>query len=80
MNSTLPCSSLQYGNMDFRLNRSRSNNSLFELEISLDSQIACLYKLSEEEYSMILNEINIPEPFRISAHNIYRDIAKGKTK
>jgi len=60
--------------------KSQKINSLFELEINLDSQIAHLYKLSEEEYSIILTETNMPDPFRISALNIYRDITKGKIK
>ena len=33
-----------------------------------------------EEYSLILNETNCPDPFRVVALNIYRDIAKEKIK
>ena len=36
--------------------------------------------LTEEEYSMILKETNCPDPFRVAALNVYRDIARGKTK
>jgi hypothetical protein len=36
------------------------------------------HNLTEEEYSLVLNETNCPDPFRISALNFYRDIASEK--
>ena len=36
--------------------------------------------LTEEEYSLILKETNCPDQFRVSALNVYRDIARGKIK
>jgi len=36
--------------------------------------------LTEEEYSLILKETNCPDPFRVAALNVYRDIARGKIK
>jgi hypothetical protein len=56
------------------------NSNMLELEVELDSQVAHLYKLTEEEYALILEETNMPDPFRISALNNFRDIAKGKNK
>jgi hypothetical protein len=38
------------------------------------------YKLTEEEYSLILSESKSPDPLRIAALNFYRDIAKGAIK
>jgi hypothetical protein len=60
--------------------KSNNNTNVLELEVSLDSQVAHLYRLNEEEYSLILNETKMPDPFRISALNTFRDIAKGKIK
>ena len=34
--------------------------------------------LTEEEYSLILKEANCPDPFRVAALNVYRDIAREK--
>jgi hypothetical protein len=38
------------------------------------------YKLTEEKYSLILNETKPPDPFRAAALNFYRDIARGVRK
>ena len=38
------------------------------------------YELTEEEYSLILNETKPPDPFRVAALNYYRDIARGILK
>jgi hypothetical protein len=62
------------------VSKSNKNTNVLELEVRLDSQVAHLYRLNEEEYSLILNETKMPNPFRISALNIFRDIAKGKIK
>ena len=50
------------------------------LEAEIDARVAYLYNLTEEEYSLILKETNCPDPFRVAALNIYRDIARGKIK
>ena len=49
-------------------------------EAEIDARVAHLYHLTEEEYSLILNETNCPEPFREAALNVYRDIDRGKNK
>ena len=54
---------------------------IFEINMlgqEIDARIVHLYRLTEEEYGLILNETNMTDPFRISALNLYRDIAKGK--
>jgi len=48
-----------------------------QLEAEIDARVAHLYNLTEEEYNLILNKTNTPDPFRVAAQNIYRDIAKG---
>ena len=53
------------------------NHQVNQLELETDARVAHLYNLTEEEYNLILNKINTPDPFRIAAQNIYRDIAKG---
>ncbi|OGW15482.1 MAG: hypothetical protein A3G93_00390 [Nitrospinae bacterium RIFCSPLOWO2_12_FULL_45_22] len=50
------------------------------LEAEIDARVAHLYELTEEEYSLILNETKPPDPFRIAALNFYRDIARGILK
>ena len=57
-----------------------SSEKLSRLEPEIDAWIAHLYKLSEAEYLLVLRETNMPDPFRISALNLFRDIAKGKIK
>ena len=47
----------------------------FELEI--DARVAHLYQLTEEEYNLILRKTNAPDPFRIGALNLFRDLSKG---
>lgn len=48
------------------------------LEAEIDARVTHLYKLTEEEYSLILKETNCPDPFRVAALNVYRDIAREK--
>jgi hypothetical protein len=50
------------------------------LEAEIDARVAHLYKLTEEEYSLILGELKPPDPFRIAALNCYRDLTKGVLK
>jgi len=47
-------------------------------EAEVDACVAHLYGLTEEEYSIVLKETNFPDPFRVAAFNVYRDIARGK--
>ena len=49
-------------------------------ETGIDGSVAHLYNLTEEEYALILKETNCPDPFRVAALNVYRDIARGKIK
>jgi len=39
-----------------------------------------LYELTEEEYSLILSELKLPDLFGVAALNFYLDIAKGVLK
>jgi hypothetical protein len=48
------------------------------LEAEIDGRVAHLYSLTEEEYSLVLKETNCPDPFRVAALNVYRDIARKK--
>ena len=52
----------------------------FKAEFQIDAHVAHLYNLTEEEYALILKETNCPDPFRVAALNVYRDIARGKIK
>ena len=61
----------------------KNNNTnilTFKTESQIDAHVAHLYNLTEEEYSLILKEINCPDPFRVAALNIYRDIARERVK
>jgi len=68
--------------VDNILNTKQSNLSVATtaLEPEIDGRVAHLYNLTEEEYSLILKETSCPDPFRVAALNVYRDIAKGKIK
>jgi len=50
------------------------------LETEIDGRVAHLYNLTEEEYALVLKETNCPDPFRVAALNVYRDIAREKLK
>ena len=50
------------------------------LQIEIDARVVHLYELTEEEYSLILNETKPPDPFRVAALNFYREIARGVLK
>jgi hypothetical protein len=50
------------------------------LEAEIDGRVAHLYNFTEEEYAMVLKETKCPDPFRVVALNVYRDIDKGKNK
>jgi len=64
------------------LNSKQSNSKAFilPLEAEIDARVAHLYGLTEEEYSLILNELKPPDPFRVAALNFYRDISTGVLK
>ncbi len=49
-------------------------------EAEIDARVAHLYELTEEEYSLILSELKPPDPFRVAAINLYRDIARAVLK
>jgi adenine-specific DNA-methyltransferase len=70
------------GLVDKVLTTKKSNPSAdtTALEAEIDARVAHLYNLTEEEYSLILKETNCPDPFRVAALNVYRDIARGKIK
>jgi len=36
--------------------------------------------MAEKDYALVLKETNCPDPFRVAALNVYRDIDKGKIK
>ena len=63
-----------------RAKKSNYASDTTALEAEIDGRVAHLYNLTEEEYSLILKETNCPDPFRVAALNIYRDIAKEKIK
>jgi hypothetical protein len=59
----------------------KNNNTnilTFKAEFQIDARVAHLYNLTEEEYALILKEINCTDPFRVAALNVYRDIAREK--
>jgi type I restriction-modification system DNA methylase subunit len=60
--------------------RADPNATATASEAEIDARVAHLYELTEEEYSLILNETKPPDPFRVAALNFYRDIAKGVLK
>ncbi|MCK4618886.1 MAG: N-6 DNA methylase [Desulfobacterales bacterium] len=68
------------GLVDKVLTTKKSNPSAdtTALEAEIDARVAHLYNLTEEEYALILKETNCPDPFRVAALNVYRDIARGK--
>ena len=53
------------------------NSLTSQLEIEIDARVAHLYHLTEEEYNLILHKTNTPDPFRVGALNIFRDLSKG---
>ncbi|MBL7179878.1 MAG: N-6 DNA methylase [Desulfobacterales bacterium] len=70
------------GLVDKVLTTKKSNPSAdtTALEAEIDARVAHLYNLTEEEYALVLKETNCPDPFRVAALNVYRDIDKGKIK
>ncbi|MFC1515789.1 Eco57I restriction-modification methylase domain-containing protein [Thermodesulfobacteriota bacterium] len=50
------------------------------LEAAIDGRVAHIYNLTEEEYALVLKDTDCPDPFRVAALNVYRDIARGKIK
>ncbi len=68
------------GLVDKVLSTKKSNplDDTTALETEIDARVACLYNLTEEEYALVLKETNCPDPFRVAALNVYRDIAREK--
>lgn len=62
------------------INKYNSTSDTMALETEIDGRVAHLYNLTEEEYALVLKETNCPDPFRVAALNVYRDIARGKIK
>ncbi|MDO8721948.1 MAG: Eco57I restriction-modification methylase domain-containing protein [Syntrophales bacterium] len=50
------------------------------LEAQIDGLVAHLYSLTEEEFSLILAQLSLPDPERVAAANAYRDIERGLIK
>lgn len=50
------------------------------MKAEIDASVAYIYELTEEEYSLILRELKLPDPFQVAALNFYRDIARGVLK
>ena len=50
---------------------------IIPIEQEIDARIAHLYNLTENEYNLILHKTNTPDPFRVGALNIFRDLSKG---
>ncbi len=50
------------------------------LEAQIDGLVAHLYGLTEEEFSLILSQLSLPDPERVAAANAYRDIERGLIK
>ena len=53
------------------------HSKITTLEQEIDARIAHLYNLTEEEYNLILRKTNAPDPFRVGALNIFRDLSQG---
>ena len=58
--------------------RADRTTNVVTIEAEIDARVAHLYNLTEEEYALVLKETNCPDPFRVAALNVYRDIARGK--
>jgi adenine-specific DNA-methyltransferase len=60
----------------------RENPDAFTLplEAQIDGLVAHLYRLTEEEFSLILSQLSLPDPERVAAANAYRDIERGLIK
>jgi hypothetical protein len=61
-----------FGERDIRAHPAAHNTPI---EYEIDARVAQLYGLTEEEYSLILSEMDTPERFRTVALNAYRDLA-----
>ncbi len=57
--------------------RANPGANITSLEAEIDAYVAHLYKITEDEYSLILSETQTPAPFRVAALNAYRDLARG---
>lgn len=48
-----------------------------DLEAEIDGLVAHLYGLTEDEFRLLLNDLDLTEPVRTAAHQAYRDVARG---
>lgn len=51
-----------------------------ELEAEIDGHVAHLYRLTEGEFSSILDELTLPDPVRVGALNAYRETKRSLAK
>ena len=62
------------------LKKKDPNAHTLPLEAQIDGLVAHLYGLSEEEFSLVLSELSLPDPVRVAAANAYRDVEKRINK
>jgi len=67
-------------NQTLTTKRNDPNAHIATLEAEIDARVAHLYNLTEEEYSFVLRELKLPDPFSEAAINFYRNIAGGILK
>lgn len=48
-----------------------------DLDAQNDALVAHLYGLMEDEYRLILDDLALPDPVRVSALNAYRETGRG---
>ncbi|MBU4425886.1 MAG: hypothetical protein KKB35_04040 [Proteobacteria bacterium] len=58
----------------------RLDKWLKKREEKIEACVAHLYKLTEEEYSLILSELKPLDPFCVAVLNFYRNIERGVLK
>ena len=58
----------------------RLDKWLKKREEEIEACVDHLFELGEEEYALILNELKLPDPFRLAAFYFYRDIARRVLK
>jgi hypothetical protein len=57
-----------------------ATNFVGGLEAEIDGLVAHLYGLTEEEFRILLNDLDLTEPVRTSALQAFRDVARGHLK
>jgi hypothetical protein len=59
------------------------NSNILSLEASLDAHVAHLYRLTAEEYDLILSDLKLSEDFRTACRNAFRETCQtngGRTR